>query len=175
MESQKGDVSCLEILYLRHRERVLRYAARVVENPEDAQDVLQETFQYVFSRLPTYQPQAKFTTFLYTVTHHTALNLVKKKRKRRNLLKEHTQPFLTDTSSDLSPAERLMEEEHLGLLRKGIQTLSKVHQQVLHLRIVEELSYEEISEILEIPIGTVKSRLHNGISQLRKQLGSEKP
>lgn len=171
--SQKGDRNCLEILYLRYRDVVLRYAACVVSDPEDCQDILQETFKYVFTHLSTYEPRAKFTTFLYTITHHTALNLVSKRRKRFQLLKKHLEPQLSEASSHLNPQKQLIEKENTALLSQGIQELSPLHQQILHLRVVEELSYEEIAQILKIPLGTVKSRLHNSILQLRKILDQE--
>lgn len=165
----------MEVLYLRHRQRVLRYAARIVFDSEDCQDILQETFKYVFSKIPTYEPKAKFTTFLYTVTHHTALNWVSKKRKRFHLLQENVYPTVTETSHAQAPSDQLIEKEELLSLRKGISQLSELHQQILHLRLVEELAYEEIAEILQIPIGTVKSRLHNGVAHLREVLNPSDP
>ncbi len=143
---------------------------RIVTDRDECQDILQETFKYVFKKIPTYEPKAKFTTFLYTVTYHTALNWVSKKRKRFRLLKENFFPTLTEVSSQKTVGEQFVEEEELVCVRQGISELSDLHQQILHLRLVEELAYEEISEILQIPIGTVKSRLHNGVAHLREVL-----
>jgi RNA polymerase sigma-70 factor (ECF subfamily) len=172
-QSQQGDRRCLELLYLRHRFLVLRFAQRIVGDEDEAQDVLQETFKYVFQRLSTYKPQAKFTTFLYKVTHHTALKWVTRKRKRFRLLKDHCEPTLSEVSPELLPEEGLIHQEEVAHLQKQLETLLPLHREVLHLRIYEELSYEEIAEILNIPLGTVKSRLHHGISQLRQRIRRE--
>jgi RNA polymerase sigma-70 factor (ECF subfamily) len=148
---RRGDARAFEALYLRHREWVVGLARRVCGNREDALDVLQETFAYVARRAPTLDLKAGFRTFLYPVVKHRSID---KKRARRTL-PEGPEP----------EAPRTVE----GAIDAYLHQLGEDHAEVVQMRFADGLSLEEIAAALEIPLGTVKSRLHHALEILRRK------
>ena len=153
-----GDSGAFEVLYLRHRDWAVNLAFRFTSDRELALDVLQEAFLYLLKKFPAFTLRAKFTTFLYPVIRNLALN-ARRKNQRYELvddkLEELTEPVEPDVEENL--------EEQLQVVMGNLPTQQ---QEVLLLRFVDDHSLNEISEILEIPQGTVKSRLHNALRAL---------
>jgi RNA polymerase sigma-70 factor (ECF subfamily) len=147
-----GDEAAFAALYERHKQWVVNLAYRVGGDRDAALDVLQDTFSYLLSKIPI-QLTAKLTTFLYPAVRHRAMEL---RRKRRPGVGE---AYLADVACD---------DPKLDELRELIRRLPEGQQEVVVLRFVDDLSLEEIGEALSIPLGTVKSRLHNAIAALRK-------
>ena len=152
-KSRDGDLSAFETLYRRHRDWVVSLAYRFCGNRDDALDVLQETFAYVLRKLPGLRLTAKFTTFLYPVVKHTALS--RKKAARRH-------PPLPDEDPKIH-AELPSDIEAL------LTGLSPLLREVVWMRFVDGFSLAEIAGALKVPLGTVKSRLHNALAALRKK------
>ncbi len=153
----RGDDDAFAVLYHRHREWVHRLAWRFTQNQEDTLDVLQETFAYLARKFPGLTLTASMTTFLYPVVKNTAI--VVRKRKRR-------EPTLSpDTLPDRPFPEAAHPTHDLQIL---LRNLSDEHQEVVNLRFVDDLSLEEIATLLKIPLGTVKSRLHHALAELRQ-------
>jgi RNA polymerase sigma-70 factor (ECF subfamily) len=153
---RRGDDAAFESLYHRHRDWVVSVAYRFCGRREDALDVLQETFAYLLARLPGLVLTARFRTFLYPAIKHRALDRLRSERRQVPL---ETEPL----SSDALPGE----------LRELIESLSPLHQEVVWLRFADGLDLKEIAEALQIPLGTVKSRLHTAIAALRKKLADD--
>ena len=153
-----GDPDAFEVLYLRHRDWAVNLAFRFTSDRELALDVLQEAFLYLLKKFPGFALRAKFTTFLYPVIRNLALN-ARRKNQRYALvddkLEELTEPVEPDVGENFEDQLRLV-----------METLPTQQQEVLLLRFVDEHSLNEIAEILEIPPGTVKSRLHNALRAL---------
>ena len=153
-----GDPDAFDVLYLRHRDWAVNLAFRFTSDRELALDVLQEAFLYLLKKIPGFTLRAKFTTFLYPVIRNLALN-ARKKNQRYELvddkLEELTEPVEPDVEENL-------EEQ----LRVVMGNLPAQQQEVLLLRFVDDHSLNEIAEILDIPLGTVKSRLHNALQAL---------
>lgn len=153
-----GDPDAFEALYMRHRDWAVNLAFRFTGDRELALDVLQEAFLYLLKKFPDFTLRAKFTTFLYPVIRNLALN-ARKQSQRYELvddkLEELTEPVEPDVEENL-------EEQ----LRVVMGNLPAQQQEVLLLRFVDDHSLNEIAEILEIPPGTVKSRLHNALRAL---------
>jgi RNA polymerase sigma-70 factor, ECF subfamily len=147
-----GDEAAFAALYERHKQWVVNLACRFGVDRDEALDVLQDTFSYLLSKIPI-RLTAKLTTFLYPAVRHRAMEL---RRKRRPGVGE---AYLADVAAD---------EPKLDELRQLIRRLPVGQQEVLVMRFIDELSLEEIAAALSIPLGTVKSRLHNAISALRK-------
>ena len=144
--------------YLRHRDWTVNLAFRFTSDRELALDVLQETFLYLLKKFPGFALRAKFTTFLYPVIRNLALN-ARKKNQRYELVDDKLEE-LTE------PVEPDVEENLEDQLRMVMGNLPIQQQEVLLLRFVDDHSLNEIAEILEIPPGTVKSRLHNALRAL---------
>jgi RNA polymerase sigma-70 factor (ECF subfamily) len=149
-----------EALYRRHRDFVLRVARRFVRDRELALDVVQETFTYLLRKFPPtgagLELTARLQTLLYPVAKNTAISVLRKTRR----YEDQGEP----ADPDELPAESRPESEPIDA---ALEALSPERREVLILRFVDDLSLGEIAAALEIPLGTVKSRLHLAIKQLR--------
>jgi len=157
-----GDVAAFEALYARHRDWVARQARRFTGDDDDALDVLQETFRYLLGKFPGFELRARLTTFLYPAIRNLAITQREKKR-----------PIPVDDEVLQAEPDRAGTESGSGAdsreeLAHVLAGLSEVHREVVLLRFVDDFSLEEISVALEIPSGTVKSRLHNALRALRE-------
>lgn len=151
-----GDPGAFEALYRRYRDRVHRLAWRFTGNPQDALDVVQETFLYLLKKLPGLRLTASMTTFLYPVVKHLSLNL----RRRRGCIEadEEILTAIPDPSGQPTPRAELA---------AALAGLSQEQREVVLMRFVDDMSLDEIAEALEVPTGTVKSRLHRALDTLR--------
>ena len=154
----KGDADAFETLYYRYRDWVYRLAWRFTGNREQALDVLQETFIYLLKKLPGFQLTARMTTFLYPVVKH--LSLAARRKSRRHISAD-------ETLSDLpAPAAK----ETIGgraELAAVLALLPDEQREILLMRFVDDMTLEEIAGSLNIPAGTVKSRLYRALQTLR--------
>jgi RNA polymerase sigma-70 factor (ECF subfamily) len=150
-----GDPDAFEALYRRHRDWVHRLAWRFTGNPQDALDVLQETFLYLFQKLPDLRLTASMTTFLYPVVKHLSLNL---RRRRRPGTDEDLLPTLT------APAAQPASRADLAAVLAG---LPPEQREIVLMRFLDDMALDEIAQALEVPLGTIKSRLHRALETLR--------
>jgi RNA polymerase sigma-70 factor (ECF subfamily) len=150
------DAGDFDALYYRYRDWVASLAHRFTRNHDDALDVLQETFAYLARKFPTLHLTASMKSLLYPAVRNLSLELI---RKRRGAT-------VGDDVLDLLPApfEAADERAELAAALSGIP---QTHREVLLMRFVDDLKLEEIASALEIPLGTVKSRLHNALESLR--------
>ncbi len=148
-----------EILYRRHREFVLRTAQHITNDADIANDVLQETFIYLLRKFPPAGAgltlTAKLSTLLYPAAKNIAISTLRKAQKF---------PQSTQTPDELPARGRPRDNSVVAAL---LSELPPKHQEVLRLRFVEDMSLQEIAVSLALPIGTVKSRLHLAIKQLK--------
>jgi RNA polymerase sigma-70 factor, ECF subfamily len=151
-----GDASAFDALYLKYRDWVVRLAERFTRNEADALDVLQETWAYVIRKFPGFRLTASFTTFLYPVVRNLSI-AARKKRYR----------FAGDDAMLAAAPAGEGRAEGPGELEAVLAALPDTHREVLLLRFVDGLSLEEIAAAIDIPVGTVKSRIHNAIKVLR--------
>jgi RNA polymerase sigma-70 factor, ECF subfamily len=150
-----GDPDAFEALYRRHRDWVHRLAWRFTGNQQDALDVLQETFLYLLKKLPDLQLTASLTTFLYPAVKHLSLNL---RRRRHASADEDILMAIPDPA--IQPAPR-------AELAAALAGLPPEQREVVLMRFVDDLTLDEIAQALDIPTGTVKSRLHRALETLR--------
>jgi RNA polymerase sigma-70 factor (ECF subfamily) len=155
----QGAPDAFEMLYRRYRDWVYRLAWRFTGNQQDALDVLQETFTYLLGKFPGFSLTASMTTFLYPVVRHISSTIRSKSRRftsDEEILGELTAPALKDTQSSRSE------------LAAVLTVLPDEQREVLLMRFVDAMSLQEIAKALNIPIGTVKSRLHHALKRLRQ-------
>lgn len=148
-----GDPRAFETLYDRYQDWVVSLALRFSGNREDALDVLQETFTYFFRKFPGFRLTSKLKTFLYPVIKHLAVRKRELSRRRVTLEGDREAPARPEGSAE-------------PLLAR----LPEAQQEVVRLRFVDGLDLQEIAEALEVPLGTVKSRLHAALETLRGKL-----
>lgn len=153
-----GDAAAFEALYHRHRDHVVRLAYRFTGDRDAALDVMQETFLYLLRQFPGFELRAKLTTYLYPVVKHTAIRGREKHDRAMNDPRDP--PRRPEKASEIHTAE--------GDLGALLGHLSQDHREVLLLRFVDGFSLDEIATTLEIPVGTVKSRLHHAVAKLRE-------
>ncbi len=155
----RGEMAAFDELYFRHRDWVVRLAWRITGSDEEALDVLQDTFGYVFRKFPGFRLSAAMTTFLYPVVKN--LSIAARRKRRRSLGGgEMLDGLPAAPHTDNADASRLELATVMALLSDG-------HREVVLMRFVDGLNTDEIATALEIPAGTVKSRLHNALETLR--------
>jgi RNA polymerase sigma-70 factor (ECF subfamily) len=165
--SQTGSVEALDGLARRWTPRLLRYAARVLggsgDAAETARDVVQETWIGAIRGLRGLRDPAQFPAWIYGIATRKCADTIRANSRRRKLD--------TQGVAGSSRQEPGLLAEHQIDLATAIRGLPPMHRAVVHLFYLEEMSVEEIASILEIPSGTVKSRLHHAREALRRQLG----
>ncbi len=166
---QQGDHQALAWLYERHKEAVYRTALAMTRDENAAEDILQECFIRLYTYAASLDPDRPLRPWLYRVT----LNLVRDWSRKRLLAHplEELMEWIGTLANPLPSLEGMMEHnETLTLVRQVIAALPAPHREVVVLFYLEELSTEEIAETLDIPVGTVKSRLHYARRRLRESL-----
>lgn len=163
---RRGELQAYGQLVERHRDVVHRVVGRIV-GTQDADDLAQDAFLRAFHRLDTYRGDAPFRAWLLRVAHNTALNALA--RKRPEPMAEPPEPAPTD-GGPLTPLDALEAAERRERLERKLVGLSPAHRTVLVLREIEGLSYEEIAQITETPLGSVKARLHRARNDLADML-----
>ena len=157
-----GDLPAFEELVERHRDAVYRVAARVV-GPADAEDVSQDTFVRAFHRLGRWRHEGSFRAWLLQIAHNAALNAVAKQRPEPSG-EEELAHHMDDPGR--TPVALLESRERTRRLESKIGLLGASHRTVLVLRDVEGLTYDEIADVTESPVGSVKGRLHRARGEL---------
>ena len=156
----RGDEAAFAALYHRHKDWVVGLAYRWTGDREVALDVLQETFLYFVKKFPAFRLTAKLQTFLYPAVRNLSFAA-----RRKAGLYHSVEPDAPVMLEEPAPAPAGGEEEQI---RAALAPLPETHREVLWLRYVDGLELAEIAAAMEIPLGTVKSRLHNALDTLRR-------
>lgn len=159
-----GELAAFEELVGRYRGVVFRVAARIV-GPDDAEDVSQDTFLRAFHRLEQYRGTAAFRTWLLQIAQNTALNALAWSGRRPTQPADES-PDMPDRDPVRQPATELERRERQHRLEQKLTALRADYRSLLVLRDLEGLSYTEIAEVLEMPLGSVKGRLHRARGEL---------
>lgn len=152
----RGDISAFDSLYVRYRDWIVSLAYRFTLHHDDSLDVLQETFSYLCRKQSSLTLTASMKTFLYPVVRNLSIEI---RRKRKRLAQN-------EAAFDAVPAPD-MPGDSRDALASLLGHLPDTQREVLLMRFVDDLKLEEIAIALQIPLGTVKSRLHKTIEQLR--------
>ena len=150
-----GDTSAFDALYDRYHQWVVTLAFRFTRNREDALDVLQDTFAYLHRKRRDFELRSQMRTFLYPVVKHLAVSRARLARRQ------------TPLDPKLDPAAPAVSTDETAAFLQG---LSDVQQEVVLMRFVDGLGLQAIADALEVPLGTVKSRLHSALDLLRGRI-----
>jgi RNA polymerase sigma factor (sigma-70 family) len=162
--SLRGDRQSFRLLYRRHQQRIRQILYQLCD-PVSLDDLVQEVFLRAWKGLPKFRQNSQFSTWLYRIAWNVATD------RRQTLARERSRFQTIAHSIDTQHDDPdVMQLHYQDLVRKGLSVLSEEHRSVLVLHDLEELPQKEVAEILEIPIGTVKSRLFHARSGMRKFL-----
>src|SRR6266700_587568 len=174
--AKKGDREALNRLLAIARPRMLAVALRVVRNPDDAEDVVQESLLKVCRYLTRFEGRSAFTTWLHRIVVNTSLDRLRRPELRRDRVAENDEgePRVeAEPAVEEETPEQLYDQAEAGAVVQGaIARLSPVHREVLALREIDGESYQDIATIARIPVGTVMSRLHHARKRLAIELGA---
>lgn len=167
-----GDLAAFESVVAAHRDRAYRYALSLVRSHHDALDVAQEAFVRAFRSLRKFDTARPFLPWFLRILRNLAFNRLEKVKRSadRPGRAEDSDTLRWIASTDPGPAARMETQETVALVQAALGTLSADHRDILVLRHFEDLSYEQIAESLEIPVGTVMSRLYHARRNLARAL-----
>ncbi|WP_404302724.1 sigma-70 family RNA polymerase sigma factor [Alicycliphilus denitrificans] len=156
--AQRGEVAAFSELVARYQDRIYRFLLRLTRSQEDARELAQETFLSAYQALPRWRPDAQLSTWLFRIARNQALDRLRRAR--------HVEFVALDEAlHDQVPADTptpeavLQGRQRIAALEGALARLSVEHREILLLRDIEDLPYEDIAEVLGIGLGTVKSRI----------------
>lgn len=170
-----GDLRSFDVLALRYRAAAYRVAQTIAGN-ELAEDIVQEAFLLAFKALPSIEEPDKFASWLYAITRHAAYRLGQRTRQERAQRVELDEALL-ENSAVLAQPFKPIESAETAWVRAAIKTLDEEHRLILQLRFDDEMPLHRIADFLDLPLTTVKWRLHRAKKLLRQRLAArpEKP
>jgi len=172
-----GEEDLFEVLVRRYQSRVLAHVARMVGNRDDALDLSQEIFLKVFGALDRYNPAYKFSTWLFRIAGNAAIDHLRKRRPRTVPLEvqdaDGRVSSLEYKSGDLDPYGELRNVERGSAIARAIAALPAEFRELITLRHFGGLSYEEIADAKQMPLGTVKNKLFRARAVLKERLSGE--
>jgi RNA polymerase sigma-70 factor, ECF subfamily len=162
-----GETARFNELVRAYEGRLMGSLVAVLGSRQDAEDVAQETFVTAFRKLADFQRRCSFFSWLHKIGFHLAIDLKRKEKKHSQAI--HTDDFFGHASQE-NPIEAVEVDEMKKSVYRALQMLDPERRMILTLRDLQEMSYEEISECLSIPIGTVRSRLHRARIEFKEIL-----
>jgi RNA polymerase sigma-70 factor, ECF subfamily len=175
--ARQGDRAAFEALFQKYNRRAYAVAIGVVKRPEDAVDVVQESFIKVHKHIATFQGQSSFYTWLYRIVMNLSIDYLRKRRKITewgdDVRAEDADGdgALVPRLPDANPSKATSRHELNEKIHAALATLPEIHKAVILLREVEGLSYEEMAQALDVPKGTIMSRLFHARRKMQEQLG----
>ena len=165
-----GHAAAFGQLVEKYQDRLYNTLVHVAGNAEDARDIVQDAFVQAFLKLDGFQRSSTFYTWLYRIAFNVAAT--ERRRRRPAASVEHIRETtgMEPIDDGDGPTEKLERDERCRQVRQAIAELSEEHRDILVLREIDGFCYETIADILDLPVGTVRSRLHRARLQLREQL-----
>lgn len=154
----QNDQGAFSLLYERHKNGLAAHISKYVQGHEDIEDLCQESFRKAFQQLSSYNPEYKFTTWLYSIGAHTALDHLKRQKNDIALNSIDSQDEGNDPVS-LTPEEEIVILEMVEEVRKHLSSLQDIYRKPAELRFLKDYGYEEIAKELDLPLNTVKTRI----------------
>ena len=170
-KAQKGDHDAFAALVDEHQRYVYNLALRVVKDENEALDLTQETFVRAWTALPNFKGQSQFRTWLYRIVTNLCYNrLPGLQRDLSEMGDDYLDNALCDEVLNINPADSLEAEERRELLHREIARLPECYRLLITLRYQQELAYDEIASVVNLPHGTVKTGLFRAKERLRQAL-----
>ena len=169
--SKKGDQDSFAKLVQQHQRRVFNLVFRMLEQYEEANEVTQETFLAAWQGLPSFRGDARFSTWLYRIAYNCALKqLEQRKRDRAIQVELQTEEMVTSSTQEQRVDAEIESRARQALVHEQLANLPAKYRIVLVLRHLQDMTYEEMAEILTMPIGTIKTHLFRARNLLKERL-----
>jgi len=162
---QKGDMVAFDTMVSRYKDRLMNVIGRMLASHEEAEDIVQETFVRVYQHRQSFNFQHCLSTWIYTI----GLNLARNELRKRKRFKFHEISEMKGNEKELA-VEPKLPSRLPELLSEAVDTLPRKYREAFLLRDIDELPYEEVAKILNVPLGTVKSRVNRARLMLREKL-----
>ena len=172
---QSGDRSAFDLLFLRHRHKIHGLVSRFVRREEEIDDVVQDSFIRAFRALPRFRLESAFYTWLYRIAVNTAKNHITAQKRRPNTVQSDFDELELAESTDsmrevADPANEYLTGELEVAIRRALQALPDDLRNAVTFREFDGLSYEQIAEIMDCPVGTVRSRIFRAREAIDKKI-----
>ena len=166
-----GDQDAWAQIVRQHWRKVFNIAYKFTGKHDEAEDLTQDVFLKIFKSLDTFDRRANFQTWLVSVSRNLCIDHYRSVRKERETIDRAVDPGdLTPAAPTVSPVAALEQADRVTLLKKALANLPPTLRSAVLLRDIQELSYQEIADKLELPEGTVKSRINRGRTELARQI-----
>lgn len=168
----EGREDGFEELVRRYQRPIAAYVYRMVGNYDAALDLTQEVFIKVYSSLERYRSEFKFSTWIYKIAHNASVDYLRRSASREQALTSEVdgeEREITVMSRKLSPEQEYAMEERRAEIERVVRQLPAVYRELIILRHQHDLSYDEIAEVMSLPLGTVKNRLFRAREMMRQQ------
>src|SRR5579863_5928747 len=174
--SKHGDQDAFAQLVRRYQRRIFNLVYRMLQQYEEASEITQETFLAAWQGLPSFRGDARFSTWLYRIAYNSALKQIEQ-RKRDRLLQSAMQAeqIIAEAGNEGRMETELEQHARQDFIRENLATLPAKYRAVLILRHIQDLTYEEMAEILTVPIGTIKTHLFRARNLLKERLETFDP
>lgn len=170
-----GDPAAFKKLVERHQNAVIGTVAKMLGNASDAEDISQQVFLRIWRNAKRYRPDAKFTTYLFTITRNLVFNETRRRGRKKEVSsdeREENSHHLIEDSPDRQPDSELLQAELQRAVDDAIAKLPDTQRMAVVLRRYEQLSYEEIADVLKLSVSAVKSLLFRARTTLRESLST---
>jgi RNA polymerase sigma factor (sigma-70 family) len=172
-----GDQKAYKALFEMYRQAIFHITVKIVRNPDEANDLVQETFIKAFGSLKTYDHNYRFSTWLYKIAANSSIDFLRKRKIDALSLDKPIATSDGDVQMEIpdntyNPEHDLRNRERSGGIEDAIESLPEKYKEVIVLRHKEDRSYEEIASMLKVPVGTVKARIFRARELLKKKLKS---
>ena len=172
---RRGDLDGLATLVARYQNRLHRFLLRLVRDRSEAEDLFQQTWIHVAEKIRRFDPNRNFDAWLFTVARNLAIDHLRRVRPAsldEPVSEDESRGTALDrlVANDPAPLERVLENERASRVGTALDELPFAYREVMTLRFEEEMKIEEIAQVLNIPLSTVKSRLRRSLEQMRHSL-----
>ena len=169
-QTLEGQTAAFGILVRKYQNRLFNSMVHLLRNQSDAEDVVQDAFLLALRKLDSFQGNSQFYTWLFRIARNTAISKLRRKKPTVSIESTGSEQRLDFPDDGPAVSDEMERRERQTGLMRAMDMLSSEHREILILREMEEQNYETISEILDLPVGTVRSRLHRARSQLKELL-----
>jgi RNA polymerase sigma-70 factor, ECF subfamily len=166
----QGDAAAYGVLVRKYQARLCTSLTHVCGSLDDAEDIAQEAFVQAYVKLKSFAGGSAFYTWLYRIAVNAAISRRRRRREQTSIDSKREELGLEPADRGERADEQLLREERAVQVQRALAKLSEEHRRILVLREIDDCDYDEIAQILDLPVGTVRSRLHRARLQLKEQL-----